>query len=97
MLGTSLKPVSSFSYFTQLTMGIPFSHVLFVLQVITQELLENKSTNGLCAEDEAQLHILPEAEKEVLTVLKKNDPLYDWAVLIVYWIRTKPNRKKSPF
>ena len=97
MLGTSLKPVSSFSYFTQVTMGIPFPHVLLVLQVITQELLENKGTNGLSEEDQLQLQILPEAEKQVQTVMEKNNPLYDMTVLMVYWVRTRPNRKKSPF
>jgi hypothetical protein len=78
-------------------MGIPFPHVLLVLQVITQELLENKGTNGLNEEDQRQLQILPEAEKQVQTVMEKSNPLYDMTVLIVYWIRTRPNRKKSPF
>lgn len=97
MLSPSLKPVASFSYFTQITMGIPIPHVLFVLRVITKELLDNKGTNGLHQDDEKQLEILPEAELEVQKVMEKGDPLYDITVLMVYWIRTKPNRKASPF
>jgi hypothetical protein len=94
----STRPtLKSFSYFTQVTMGIPFPHVLTVLRVITKELLDHKDTNGLRHEDEEQLKILPEAEREVEDVLPGSDPLHDLTVLVVYWLKTRPHRKASPF
>ena len=44
---SSRPTLKSFSYFTQVTMGIPFPHVLTVLRLITKELLDHKDTNGL--------------------------------------------------
>jgi hypothetical protein len=95
MMTTKLQPLSALSYFTQITLGIPFYHVLDVLRILATEL---ERTRSLHEEDRQQLRIFLDAEKDVTKCVEKNDAtVYTMAVILVYWIRTRANRKASPF
>jgi hypothetical protein len=95
MMTTKLQPLSALSYFTQITLGIPFYHVLDVLHILATEI---GRANSLREEDRVQLQIFLDAEKDVARCINKKDAtVYIMAVVLVYWIRTKANRKASPF
>jgi hypothetical protein len=96
MMTRLLQPLSEISWFTQITLGIPFHHVLHVLRILAAEMLQRASS--LREDDRLQLHIFLDAETEVARHIEKEDAtVYTMAVILVYWIRTKANRKASPF
>jgi len=91
-----LQPFPEIRWFTQITLGIPFHQVLHVLRLLTAEMLQR--ADSLHAEDRQQLDIFLNAETDVARHVAKEDAtVYTMAVMLVYWIRTKANRKASPF
>jgi hypothetical protein len=96
MMTRLLQPFPEIRWFTQITLGIPFHQVLHVLRLLTAEMLQR--ADSLHAEDRQQLDIFLNAETDVARHVAKEDAtVYTMAVMLVYWIRTKANRKASPF
>jgi len=95
MMSTKVRPISTLSYFTWITLGIHIHHILHVLHIICAELFTQTTLHD---EDQVQLRIFLEAEKDVARHLEKEDiTVYTMAVILVYWIRTKDNSEVPLF